>query len=118
MSKKSGRKAKLPKQVGGVPVPKKLRKAAAKVVVAAASPAGMELIAAGLSAAAALASAAVERERVKRHAGVKVGGDTRDAASGPRGIESPRASNDPHEMGVALGRIAEAALTGLFKQRG
>lgn len=115
--------AKLPKQVGGVKVPKKLRKAGAKLVAQATSPLGIELIAAGLSLASAAVAAVVERERAGRRAVAATGEDAnpgaQPASGGPKpgSIQPLRASNDPHEIGVALGKMAEAALAGLLKRK-
>lgn len=116
--------AKLPKRIGGVKVPKKLRKAGARLIAHATSPLGIELIAAGLGMAAAAASAAVERERSGRRAAaaaaseVAIAGEE-PARGGPKAgsIKPPRASNDPHDIGVALGKMAEAALAGLLKRK-
>lgn len=109
-----GKKAKLPKKIGGLKLPKELRKAGGKLAKVAASPAGRELIAAGLGLAAAAATAAVEKDRARRRAAAGLG-DAKPAASAP-----PKAANnggDPHDIGVALGKMAEAALAGLFKPK-
>lgn len=114
MSKKKRNQAAFPKEIGGLKVPKHLRRAAAKLGATAASPAGLELIAAGLS----LAAAAVAKERARQQGAVAARHGADDG--GARLAENVRidqAGSDPHEVGVVLGKMAEAALAGLFKRR-
>ena len=106
--------AKIPKKIGGLKVPKDLRKSGGKLLRAASSPVGRELIALGLGLAASAAAAAVEKDRLKRR-------DGSAAADPAKGTAPPKAANtasDPHEIGVALGKMAETALAGLFKPKG
>jgi hypothetical protein len=113
------RKGKLPKRIGGVKLPKEVRKTGGRIAKVVNSPAGRELIAAGLTIAAAAVTAAVEKERVKRRieAGPKADGVGAGKAASASAAPLPAASNDPHEFGAALGKMAEAALAGLFKPR-
>ena len=99
---KTKAKAKLPKRVGGVKLSKEIRKAGGKLLEKANSPLGRELIAAGLGLAAT--AAAAEREK-------------RKAAPATRATpppDKPKGASDPHELGVVLGKMAQAALAGLF----
>ena len=99
---KTKAKAKLPKRVGGVKLSKEIRKAGGKLLAKANSPLGRELIAAGLGlAATAAAAAAAEREK-------------RKAAPATPAADKPNGVSDPHEFGVVLGKMAQAALAGLF----
>jgi hypothetical protein len=113
MAKKNSDKAKLPKRIGGIKLTKELRKAGGKLLEKANSPMGRELIAVGLSMAAAAASKAARRERDK-HAADKApatnASPTPAAASKP-----PSEAADPHDLGVALGNIAQEALGRLFQ---
>jgi hypothetical protein len=104
---------KLPKRIGGVKLTKDLRKAGGKLLEKANSPMGRELIAVGLSMAAAAASKAAKREREK-HAAAKA--PTADAAAAPTAAAQPAArAADPHDLGVTLGNIAQEALGRLFQ---
>ena len=98
---KTKAKAKLPKRVGGVKLSKEIRKAGGKLLAKANSPLGRELIAAGLGLAATAAAAAAEREK-------------RKAAPATPAADKPNGVSDPHEFGVVLGKMAQAALAGLF----
>ena len=98
---KTKAKAKLPKRVGGVKLSKEIRKAGGKLLAKANSPLGRELIAAGLGLAATAAAAAAECEK-------------RKAAPATPAADKPNGVSDPHEFGVVLGKMAQAALAGLF----
>lgn len=118
MAKKADKKGRIPKKVGGVKLPRELRKGAGKLVKLAASPVGRELIAAGLGMVATAAAAAVEKDRARRR-----GGETPSpgpAAATPSKPAPPRAANvdiDMHEVGAQLGKMAEQALSGLFRPK-
>jgi hypothetical protein len=110
MAKKKSDKAKLPKRIGGVKLTKELRKAGGALLKKANTPVGRELIAVGLSMAAAAATKAARREREK-HAPVR----SADASPSPAKAPEPAGSAaDPHDLGVALGRIAQEALGRIF----
>ena len=105
---------KLPKRIGGVKLTKELRKAGGKLLDKANSPLGRELIAAGLTMAAAAASTAAKRERDK-HAAPKGVAAASPTSPGPaRPGPKPNGSADPHEMGVVLGKLAQDALGRIF----
>ena len=94
---------KLPKKIAGVKVPKKLRKSGNKLIEVANTPAGRELLAAGLIAAgAALAKA----QKQKRH-----------NAAEPAGDPAERGAEVAGQLGAAMGAAANAALDRLFGPR-
>ena len=97
---------KLPKTIAGVKIPKDARKTANKALKAASSPAGRELIAAGLSMAVATAAA---RTRAARKTEEKVA-DTagRAAAAG---------AHDMQALAETVGSIAASALEKLFAKK-
>jgi hypothetical protein len=94
---------KLPKRLAGVKLSKQLRKAGGKLLRAANSPVGREILVTGLGLAAAAAAAAAEKKRAP--------GGADDQA---KPADKPAGGRDPHDIGVQLGRMAEAALAGLF----
>lgn len=100
MAKKS--KTRLPKQIAGVKIPKKLRKSGGKLIEAAATPAGRELIAAGLVAAG---SALVRAQAAKRAS---------ERRTKPAIDPAERGAQMAGEIGATLGAAANAALDRLF----
>jgi hypothetical protein len=122
---------KLPKRIGGVKLTKELRKAGGKLIEKANSPIGRELIAAGLTMAAAAATSAAKKERAK-HAAAKASGAANDAAAAadakPADARPASAApheakvafngkSDPHEIGVVLGNLAQEALGRIFSPK-
>ncbi len=74
MAKKDGKKGKrIPKRIGGMKIPKELRQAGEALLDKANSPAGREIIASGLTMAAAAASAAAIKHRMKAEPARKPG---------------------------------------------
>jgi hypothetical protein len=120
MGKKT-KKAKLPKEVMGVKLPKEVREIGGALLEKAQSPQGREMLAAGLTMAAAAVTAAVAKGRAKR-----------EAASAPEAPEAPAAPEapnpptpptppqgtqmqpDPQAIAEAVGKAAEAMLGRLF----
>lgn len=116
------KKAKLPKRIGGVKIPKELREVGGAILEKANSPAGREMLAAGLTMAAA--TAALQRKR---------GTHPFSAASAtppppPAAPAAPAASpaptepgkpglGDPQALADAIGNAADAMLTQLFGTR-
>lgn len=118
------KKAKLPKEVMGVKLPKEVREIGGALLEKAQSPQGREMLAAGLTMAAAAATAAVAKGRAKREAAA--------APEAPRAPEPPRAPEaptpptpptppqgtqtqpDPQAIAEAVGKAAEAMLGRLF----
>jgi hypothetical protein len=105
------KKVKLPKRIGGVKLTKELRKAGGKLLETANSPIGRELIAAGLSMAAAAASAAAKRERERRAEANAVTPEVVPAN------DAKKPAQDPHDIGVALGNLAQNVLGNIFAPR-
>jgi hypothetical protein len=95
--------AKLPKKIAGVKIPKKLRKSGGKLIEVASTPAGRELIAAGLVAAG---SALAAKARTARHRADDTPGDRPDPAE--------RGAQMAGQIGATLGAAANAALDRLL----
>jgi hypothetical protein len=115
------KKTKLPKKIGGVKLTKKLRKAGGKLIEQAGSPLGRELIAAGLSMAATAMTAGARREREKQATAKRAVADDAAGAAAEAGPSAappppqakpklPNSAADPHEIGVALGNLAQDVL--------
>jgi len=121
MGKKS-KKAKLPKEVLGIRLPKEVREAGGALLEKANSPQGREMLAAGLTMAAAAATAAVAKGRAKReHAAERpvppVPPTPGAAPEPPRSPEPPQGTQtqpDPQAIAEAVGKAAEAMLGRLF----
>jgi hypothetical protein len=112
---KKAKTAKLPKEVLGVKLPKEVREIGGALLEKAQSPQGREMLAAGLTMAAAAATAAVAKGRAKREAAA--------APEAPRAPETPKAPTppqgtqtqpDPQAIAEAVGKAAEAMLGRLF----
>ena len=99
------KKAKIPKRIGGVKLPKELRKTGEAILDKANSPQGREMLAAGLTMAAAAATAAVARSRANA---------TQTAAE--PSSEKSSAAQDPHpqQMADAIGTMTDMLLGRLF----
>ena len=100
------KKTKIPKRIAGVKLPKELRKTGEAILEKANSPAGREMLAAGLTMAAAAATAAVARSREKAEDKATTGA----AADHPGKPATP----DPMALANAIGGMAEAALDKFF----
>ena len=119
---KKHKKAKLPKEVLGVKLPKEVREVGGALLEKANSPQGREMLAAGLTMAAAAATAALAKGRAERA----------KPAEPPRPPEAPRTPDapvppvppvppqgtqtqpDPAAIVDAVGKAAEAMLGKLF----
>jgi hypothetical protein len=118
MGKKT-KKAKLPKEVLGIRLPKELREAGGALLEKANSPQGREMLAAGLTMAAAAATAAVAKGRTKREAAAErpvppvppTPGETPEPPKAPQGTQT---QPDPQAIAEAVGQAAEALLGRLF----
>ncbi|WP_375394754.1 hypothetical protein [uncultured Sphingomonas sp.] len=97
------KKAKIPKRIAGVKLPRELRRTGEAILERANSPQGREMLAAGLTMAAAAATAAVARSRAAAAA-------PKDAGPG----EAGKPGTDPMAFATALGGMAEAALGTFF----
>jgi hypothetical protein len=99
--------AKLPKKIAGVKIPKKLRKSGNKLIEVANTPAGRELLAAGLVAAGtALARAQKRRPPIEA------------ATAEPEIDPAERGAQMAGQIGAAMGAAANAALDRLFGTEG
>ena len=101
------KKAKIPKRIAGVKLPKELRRTGEAILEKANSPQGREMLAAGLTMAVAAATAAVARNRAKAAAAAPA----TEAATGEPGKPG---TPDPMAFATAIGGMAEAALGKLF----
>ena len=102
------KKTKIPKRIAGVKLPKELRKTGEAILERANSPQGREMLAAGLTMAAAAATAAVARSREKA---AEVPKDMVVGEAGKPGTP------DPQAFANAIGGMAEAALGKFFAAR-
>ena len=100
------KKAKIPKKIAGVKLPKEWRRTGEAILEKANSPAGREMLAAGLTMAAAAATAAVARSREKATTAPDA-----DAQANKAGTPG---TTDPIAFATALGGMAEAALGKFF----
>ena len=96
----------IPKEIGGMKVPKELRQKGDALIAKANTPEGRELIASGLAMAAAAAAAAAARRRPVTPA----------PPATPR-TPGEGGTTDPRDIGDALGNAAEAMMTRLFGAR-
>jgi outer membrane biosynthesis protein TonB len=122
---KKHKKAKLPKEVLGVKLPKEVREVGGALLEKANSPQGREMLAAGLTMAAAAATAALAKGRAERAA----------KPNAPRPPEAPvppvppvspvppvppqgtQTQPDPQAIADAVGKAAEAMLGRLFGRK-
>jgi len=104
MAKKKAKK--LPKAIGGVKIPKKVRKQGGELLAKVNTPMGRELVAAGLVAA----GAAMARREETRKAAVRLAGEAEDAAAKGARLAS--------EIGGIVGAAANAALDRLLGSGG
>lgn len=125
MSKKKS--PKLPKTIGGVKIPKELRKAGGALLAKADSPAGREMLAAGLTMAAtglaAAATAAADRRRAGPFAETPPTPPFRPAPPIPPVPPAPPHQPgrpgvaDPQALADAIGDAVDAALARVFGGR-
>ncbi len=119
------KKAKLPKEVMGVKLPKEVREIGGALLEKAQSPQGREMLAAGLTMAAAAATAAVAKGRAKREAAAAAP-EAPVSPVPPASAEAPeppvppvppqgmQMQPDPQAIAEAVGKAAEAMLGRLF----
>lgn len=100
MAKKN---AKLPKKIGGIKIPKKLRKSGGKLIEAANTPAGRELLAAGLVAAGTALAKAQQKKRAHAVEPAK-----------PDVDPTERGAQVAGQIGAVFGAAANAALDRFF----
>jgi hypothetical protein len=113
MGKKKDKAAKggpkIPKEIGGVKLPKELRRKGEALIAKAATPEGRAAIAKGLTVAATLATLAVER-------GKKTAPKPQPAAN-PANDAAPPPPLDPDKVAEAVSTVADAVLGRLFGGR-
>ena len=114
---KKPKTAKLPKAVLGIRLPKEVREAGGALIEKANSPQGREMLAAGLTMAAAAATAAAAKGRANREQAAdspseaSAPGAERQAAKPPQGTQT---QPDPQAIVEVVGKAAEAMLGRLF----
>jgi hypothetical protein len=108
MAKSDKKKGKLPKEVGGIKVPKQLRKAGNKAMKLAKDPVVSEVVAAAL-----LSAAAALREKKDPKAVPAVAGAASDAAEGAK----RQANKLSDSLKVLAIDLARRALDGMEKNR-
>jgi len=121
MGKKT-KKAKLPKEVLGIRLPKEVREAGGALLEKANSPQGREMLAAGLTMAAAAATAAVAAGRTKREGTAErpvppappTPGAAPETPRTPESLQGTQNQPDPQAIAEAVGKAAEAMLGRLF----
>jgi len=120
------KKVKLPKHIGGVKIPKELRKKGGALLEKANSAAGREVIAGALTMAAAAATSAVQRQRASRFASAPPEAPVPPVPPVPPIPPVPPVPPvpperpgepgiaDPQALADAIGNAAEAVLIKLF----
>ena len=107
---KKGKKSgfRIPKEIGGVKVPKEARRAGEALIDKANSPAGRQALASGLAMAATVAAAAAARQT--RHHDSSSKPDAPKAGPGAGGTEANRVAD-------AIGEAANAFMNRIFGQK-
>lgn len=114
MAKKGKKGFRIPKEIGGIKVPKEARRAGEAIIDKVNSPEGRAKLSAGLAmaatAAAALAAKQAQDAATKKAAGDVPGeGDSRRPGQG--------GTADPHHVGDAIGQAATAFMAKFFQPR-
>lgn len=111
---KKGKKSgfRIPKEIGGMKVPKEARRAGEALIEKASSPAGRQALASGLAMAATFAAAAAARQ--SRQPGSS-GGTPHTGASARK--ESGAAGIDPARVADAFGEAANAFMNKVFSPK-
>lgn len=107
MAKKDKKGFRIPKEIGGVKVPKEARRAGEALIEKARSPEGRQVLASGLAMAATAAAALAARQ-----------------ARAPTASEKPAPDRpgqggtvDPQQVADALGQAASAFMTKIFSPK-
>ena len=113
MGKKKDKAAKggpkIPKEIGGVKLPKELRRKGEALIAKAATPEGRAAIAKGLTVAATLATLAVERGKKARADAPKP-----QPAASPANDAAPPQPLDADRIAETVNTVADAVLGRLF----
>ena len=108
---KAGKAKVIPKHIGGLKLPKELRRKGEELVAKASSPAGQAALAKGLTMAAGLATLAVERRAAAKSAAP----NPAESAEGAPPAPSPPL--EPAKIVEAVHTVADAVLGRLFGGR-
>lgn len=109
MAKKGKKGFRIPKEIGGVKVPKEARRAGEALIEKVNSPAGRQALASGLAMAATAAAALAAKQA--RDAPRTADGQTDTARPGQGG------TTDLHQVADVFGQAAEAFMTKIFRPR-
>lgn len=111
---KKGKKSgfRIPKEIGGMKVPKEARRAGEALIEKASSPAGRQALASGLAMAATFAAAAAARQ--SRQPGSS-GGTFHNGASARK--DRGAAGIDPTRVADAFGEAANAFMNKVFSSK-
>lgn len=118
------KKKRIPKTIGGVKLPKELRRAGEKIIdqaiTTANSPQGKAMIATGLSMAAAAAMKAAEGKAAEAKAAERATASAEKEKPAPANDAKPDAPRQPGTGGIdgdAIGQAVEQVLGRLFGRR-
>lgn len=115
MAKKDKKGFRIPKEIGGIKVPKEARRAGEALIDKASSPAGRQMLASGLAMAATAAAAAAARQ-ARDH-----GGEPKPSATPEPDAHHAAPGNagpiDPTRVADALGDAASAFMASLFGRK-
>jgi hypothetical protein len=112
MAKKDKKGFRIPKEIGGVKIPKEARRAGEAILEKANSPEGRQMLASGIAMAATAAAAMAARQARGPAAPAKPAPD-------PAGPQRPGQSGtvDPHQVADAIGQAANALMNKMFGAR-
>lgn len=105
------KKVKLPKKVGGVKIPKELRKGGEKLIEQAQTDAGRAAIARGAATLAGIAATAVQAAAMKQHAASP---PPAPAPAAPAANDAGSAKPEGEKVAEAISTVADAVLSRLF----
>lgn len=121
MAKKDKKGFRIPKEIGGIKVPKEARRAGEALIEKASSPAGRQAIASGIAMAATAAAAVAARQaraQCSKEDEASSAESTAEAAGANGGTKADGATVDPNRVVDALSDAAGAFMSSLFaKQR-
>lgn len=109
-------KIKIPKRIGGVKVPKELRKAGNSLIERAQGPEGREMLVGALAVAATTATAAFAKAAVQRSAAAHASPEAQSPGN-DTSLHGQRSGADPQVLNEALNTVAEQVLGRLFGAR-
>ena len=107
MAKKDKKGFRIPKEIGGMKIPKEARRAGEAILEKANSPAGRQALASGLAMAATAAAALAAKQARTPPPGAKAEPDQPGQAG----------TTDPHQVADAIGQAATAFMAQMFGPR-